>query len=61
MQFRQHDSTTHGPDDEPIYPGRLVAAGNWPDEPRTCQHVGPGTWHDEGTVLLCPGCGLDCT
>jgi hypothetical protein len=44
--------------------GRKVQPGNWPCTPRTCTAAGDPlatTWNDDGTILACNGCGLDCT
>jgi hypothetical protein len=46
-----------------VYPGRLAVAGRWPaPRPEECRYEGnDGVWLGDGTVLVCPGCGLDCT
>jgi hypothetical protein len=43
---------------------RPIVAGDWSYTPETCIYTGPddaGQWIAEGTVLVCPGCGLDGT
>ncbi|UKD50759.1 hypothetical protein L3Q65_00090 (plasmid) [Amycolatopsis sp. FU40] len=48
-----------------VYPGRhvLVLDGEtWPHQPETCpDDTGSGEWRLDGLVLVCTGCGLDCT
>jgi hypothetical protein len=55
----------HGPDRDFVYPDRAVAVvpgRTWPaTRPEDCDHTGGGEWFREGALLLCPGCGLDCT
>lgn len=43
---------------------RKQIPGAYPYTPETCRRAGglfPGTWLFGGTVLVCTGCGLDCT
>ncbi|MCG5466720.1 hypothetical protein MED01_005762 [Micromonospora sp. MED01] len=47
-----------------VYPGRLVIEGNWPAAiPEHCTATDEGLtdWIANRTVLVCTGCGLDCT
>jgi hypothetical protein len=49
-----------------IYPGRAVLeleGRTWTYTPGTCPRNGDYTteWVLDGTVLICCGCGLDCT
>jgi hypothetical protein len=53
---------------EPVAPGRRVVAGPWPfRDPRSCRDPHPdGIWvgptdRPDQQVLICRGCGLDCT
>jgi hypothetical protein len=54
---------THG--GEYVYPGRRVAVipGRvWPSTPEVCEAGMLDTeWLAGGTLLVCTGCGLDCT
>ena len=43
---------------------RPIVAGDWPFTPETCIYTDPGEgneWINDGTVLVCTGCGLDGT
>jgi hypothetical protein len=44
---------------------REVRPGEWPFTPEACQVAGELTghtrWTENDTVLVCTGCGLDCT
>lgn len=46
-------------------PGRRILAGQWPaPSPAECAETsGQGVWitDDSTEILICPGCGLDCT
>lgn len=60
------DSVLFGIGHDPAYKTerREVQPGDWPFTPEGCQKAGEitaNTWNDEGTVLACNGCGLDCT
>lgn len=46
-----------------VYPGRLALAGEWPAaRPEECDDESrTGVWLAGGQILICPGCGLDCT
>lgn len=46
-----------------VYPGRQVIEGPWPaPTPEQCTAVETdGLWLEDGTVLVCTGCGLDQT
>ena len=53
---------------EPVAPGRRVVAGPWPyGDPQSCRDPHPdGIWVGPADqpvqqVLVCRGCGLDCT
>lgn len=42
---------------------RFALAGDWPAaRPEDCTDESRrGTWYANGLILICPGCGLDCT
>ncbi|MFI0796595.1 hypothetical protein ACH4OY_28505 [Micromonospora rubida] len=47
-----------------VYPGRPVIEGNWPAAiPEHCTATDDelAEWIADGTLLVCTGCGLDCT
>lgn len=47
---------------EAIFPGRLSLVGNWPHyNPEDCCTEHPSEWMYDGRLLICTGCGLDCT
>jgi hypothetical protein len=52
-------------DDQPIHPDRAVLhipGRVWLNTPDECtDDSGDGEWVLDGAVLVCPGCGLDCT
>lgn len=62
-----HAPSHHGtnPADSYVYPGRrvlLLDGHTWPHQPETCTDTShTGTWKLDGLVLVCTGCGLDCT
>lgn len=51
----------------PLGPGeqwRKVQPGEWEYTPETCLLAtveGTSTWSSDGKILVCDGCGLDCT
>jgi hypothetical protein len=53
----------HGPGREYVYRGRRVVVGKWPAaRPEECKDASDqGEWIAGGKVLVCRGCGLDCT
>lgn len=59
------DATHHGEFGESIYPGRQVLdlpGIVWPHTPDECTHADlPGRWVLDGQILICDGCGIDCT
>lgn len=45
-----------------VSPGRPVVDGTWPEnQPETCNDDYPTEWIANGQILICTGCGLDCT
>jgi hypothetical protein len=42
---------------------RFALVGTWPAaRPEECtDETNQGTWYANGLILICPGCGLDCT
>ncbi|MEH1124868.1 hypothetical protein [Micromonospora sp. CPCC 206061] len=62
IAYRPQPVTYHGKLAEPVYPGRLVVDGDWPaTRPEECVGEYPTQWIGDGQVLICTGCGLDCT
>lgn len=58
------DSVLFGVGHDPSYKAekREVQPGDWPHTPQTClADEFPNEWRQGGTVLVCTGCGLDCT
>lgn len=57
----------HGPNQDYIYPGRrvvIIPGRLWPDVPEECEVAddpGEVEWLAGGRLLVCLGCGLDCT
>ena len=44
--------------------GRKVQPGEWPYAPQSClvaDETGRTRWTEDDTILVCTGCGLDCT
>jgi len=65
MTFRHTRVAYHGPRHEPVHPGRAVVEiprRSWPAaRPEACaDDSGRGAWINDH-VLVCRGCGLDCT
>lgn len=60
-----HTPAWHGPDHEYVFPGRQVVAVAdrvWPYPPEECPMGDADTeWVNNGTALICRGCGLDST
>ena len=45
-----------------VYPGRPVVEGAWPfPRPEECGDDQPTRWIADRQILVCTGCGLDCT
>jgi hypothetical protein len=66
VMFRDEEVRWHGGGAEGrgyVYPGRQMVAGNYPHpHAEVCEdYSGTGEWVANGRVLVCRGCGLDCT
>ena len=64
ITYRDAEVLHHGSgsDFEYVSPGRLVVEGTWPENrPETCKIEYETEWIAKGQILVCTGCGLDCT
>lgn len=66
LAWREAEVKYHGRNEDMrtyVYPGRLVVEGDWPAaRPEECQDdSNRGTWILGDQILVCAGCGLDCT
>jgi hypothetical protein len=63
ITFRPEPVGYHGRDRGFVWRGRRAVAGRgWPAaRPEDCTHTGSCEWLAGGALLVCPGCGLDCT
>ncbi|MEV7177877.1 hypothetical protein [Kitasatospora sp. NPDC093679] len=67
LTFRMVEVLTHPSSFYPVHPGRYVVEGVGPWDaasPEVCTDLSnKGVWLSDGVneVLVCPGCGLDCT
>jgi hypothetical protein len=63
ISYRPGPVAYHGIDDhEFVWPGRVVVAGDWPrPRPEECSSTYATKWLRSGRILVCTGCGLDCS
>jgi hypothetical protein len=63
ISYRPTPVAYHGTGDhEYVWPGRPVVAGDWPRlRPEDCDSTYDTAWLMDGQILVCTGCGLDCS